>query len=269
MCNLLKIAMMASILLAIHPTNAMTRQPDNTDTMQNLSPAEMFARQDYRYDTFTTPGGRQVTIFFIKHGTLALDVDGCMVYVDPVGMFGTDFSALPKADVILVTHEHGDHFDADAINKLTKETTRVYTSKRVAELYDKALPLDVDTTLVAGNGLFSLTTVPAYNVTPDRLGFHPRERADLGFVVDVDGFRIYIAGDTEDIPEMQKLQNCVDVAFLPVNQPYTMTPSQALNAVEMIRPRVLYPYHYGQTDLTPIVTTLDGSDTEVRVRQME
>ena len=222
----------------------------------------------YQYDTLTTPKGRQVSLVFIKHGSIAIDVDGYMIYIDPVTMFGNDYSVLPKADLIMVTHEHHDHFDPQAIAELTGDDTHLIGSRRINELYGSGEIMEPGDKVEIKDEDITITAVPAYNITPDHLQFHPKERKDDGFVFDIDGLRIYVAGDTEDIPEMADLKD-IDVAFIPVNQPYTMTPEQGIHAAEMIKPKILYPYHYGQTDLTPLVDGLKGSGIDVRVRQLQ
>ena len=107
--------------------------------------------------------------------------------------------------------------------------------------------------------------MPAYNTSPKHLQFHPKGR-DNGFILNIDGFRVYIAGDTEDIPEMANLGN-IDVAFLPCNQPYTMTVSQLLNAALMVKPRVLIPYHYGSTDISSVPNALAPYGIDVRLHE--
>ena len=115
------------------------------------------------------------------------------------------------------------------------------------------------------DGILSVDAVPAYNTTEDHLQFHPKGR-DNGYVLTLDGLRIYIAGDTEDIPEMSDLMD-IDIAFLPCNQPYTMTVDQLVNAAKVIQPKVLIPYHYSQTDISSVPSLLSGID--VRIRQMQ
>lgn len=240
---------------------ALNNQNDNQkiETVRNAG---------YAVDTLTSPKGRNVSLVFIKHGSIAIDVDGYMVYVDPVTIYGNDFSKLPKADLILVTHEHHDHLDPQAIAELTDDDTRLAGSRRITELLGKGETLLPGQTMEIKGEDISITAVPAYNITPDHLQFHPKDRQDIGFVFDIDGLRIYVTGDTEDIPEMADLKD-IDIAFLPVNQPYTMTPEQALHAVEMIKPKIFYPYHYGETDLSGLVNALKGSTTEVRVRELQ
>ena len=247
-------------------TNAQSTTKENN--MNNTSKLETFAKEGYKYDTFTTPRGREVSLIFIKHGSIAIDIDGYLIYIDPVTMFGNDFSALPKADMIMVTHEHHDHFDPKAIEELTSDNTLFIGSPRIKELYGKGETMQPgDEKEIKGEDI-AIYATPAYNITPDHLQFHPKERKDDGFVFDVDGLRIYVAGDTEDIPEMADLKD-IDIAFLPVNQPYTMTPQQAVNAVEMIKPKIFYPYHYGETNLDSMAETLKNKGFDVRIRQLQ
>ena len=107
-----------------------------------------------------------------------------------------------------------------------------------------------------------IEAVPAYNTTKGREQFHPKGR-DNGYILTLDGLRIYIAGDTEDIPEMADIKD-IDIAFLPCNQPYTMTPEQLVRAAKIIKPKVLFPYHYGDTDVSGIPVQLPGIDVRIR-----
>ena len=220
----------------------------------------------YEAERFCTPSGKAVTVTLIKHGSLEISFGGKSVQIDPVSGLGrpTDYSAeFPKADFILVTHEHGDHFDREAIAALTDERTALVTNARCADM------LGYGTILANGEsyseGILHVDAVPAYNTTESHLQFHPKGR-DNGFVITLDGLRIYVAGDTEDIPEMSELKD-IDVAFLPCNQPYTMTVDQLVNAAKVIRPKVLIPYHYGQTDISSVPALLPGMD--VRIWQMQ
>jgi len=221
----------------------------------------------YEVERFFTDSGIPVDITLIKHGTLAIDCGGFSIQVDPVTKLGkeTDYaSEFPKADIILITHEHGDHLDAGAIAALTKDDTRLILNQRSRDQYGNGE--------VIGNGEkrqltenILLEAVPAYNTTPGHENFHPRGNGN-GYVLTIDGLRIYIAGDTEPIPEMAGLKD-IDIAFLPVNQPYTMTVEQCVEATGVIRPKVLIPYHFSNTDLSALPGLLP--DTDVRLRQMQ
>ena len=221
----------------------------------------------YHVETFFTGSGKPVAITLIKHGTLALSYNGLSIHVDPVSGYGkpTDYAVeFPKADVILVTHEHGDHFDKEAIGALTKESTLLVSNARCTEM------LGYGTALANGDsfelpGDIHLEAVPAYNYTEGRTQFHPKGR-DNGFVLSIDGLKIYIAGDTEDIPEMSELEG-IDVALLPVNQPYTMTVDQCVHATEVIGPKVLIPYHFSQTHLSELPQLLPN--VKVLLRDMQ
>jgi len=225
------------------------------------------ADKDNNVETFRTDSGKPVAITLIKHGSLAISYKGLSIQVDPVSGLGkpTDYATeFPKADVILVTHEHGDHFDKEAIGALTKEGTLMVTNARCAEM------LGYGTVMANGDALdlpggIHLEAVPAYNYSEGRTQFHPQGR-DNGFILTIDGLRIYIAGDTEDIPEMASIQD-IDVAFLPVNQPYTMTVEQCVNAAKVIGPKVLIPYHFSQTDISSLPELLPGIDVLLRDMQ--
>lgn len=222
----------------------------------------------YEVETFFTREGNPVAITLIKHGTLALSYKGKTIHADPVSGLGkpTDYAAeFPKADVILVTHEHGDHFDREAIAALYEEgKTRLITNARCAEMLGWGeVMANSDTGKILEE--IDIQAVPAYNYTEGRTQFHPQGR-DNGFVLTFNGLRIYIAGDTEDIPEMALIKD-IDVAFLPVNQPYTMTVEQCVNAAKVLNPKVLIPYHFGQTDLSSLPGQLPG--IQVLLRQMQ
>ncbi len=166
--------------------------------------------------------------------------------MDPVGSEG-DYAILPKADLILVTHEHGDHLDPETIRGLLKAGTQVVVSPSCAgKLKDAVVMMNGERRSFQG---FEVEAVPAYNIVhkrPDGSPFHPKGQGN-GYVLTIGGKRIYIAGDTEPVPEMAALKD-IDIAFLPMNLPYTMSPEMTAEAARTIRPRILYPYHFGSTD---------------------
>ena len=221
----------------------------------------------YAVETFFTDGGLPVRVTLIKHGTLEIVYQGLSIHIDPVSGLSipTDYATeFPKADVILVTHEHGDHFDRKALEALGANADNLVTNARVAEMlgWGAVMANGDSRELPAG---IHLDAVPAYNYSEGRTNFHPQGR-DNGFILTLDGLRIYVAGDTEDIPEMAGIKD-IDVAFLPVNQPYTMTVDQCVHAAEMIQPKVLIPYHFSQTDLSGLPARLPG--VTVLLRDMQ
>ena len=223
----------------------------------------------YEVDVFQTPNGKILKFYALTHASIRIQYDGKEVEIDPVTKLGNkaiDYSSMPKADYLLVTHEHFDHFNQEAIKLLTSDKTRFITNKRCAEIYGSGEVMkNGDKIQVDDN--FMIEAVPAYNITEGRTQFHPKGR-DNGFILTVDGLRIYIAGDTENIPEMADIKD-IDVAFLPCNQPYTMTTEQLVKAAKMIKPKVLFPYHYGQTDVSDIPAQLKAEGIEVRIRHYE
>lgn len=223
----------------------------------------------YPADTLTARDGRPIVLTFFKHASLAIDFDGRRIYVDPVGAYA-DYAHLPKADAVLVTHSHYDHLDRAAVEMLRTSSTAVVCDKTSAEAFDfDCYTMTPGASAEPFEGV-RIDAVAAYNTTEDRLQFHPEEREDCGYVLTLGGTRIYVAGDGEPTPEMLSLTG-IDVAFLPVNQPYTMTVDQAAEAVRAIRPAIFYPYHYGEvetvTDLDRLAREVAGL-TEMRVRPM-
>ena len=223
---------------------------------------------DFQTDTFKTREGKAVTITAIKHASLRIQYDGLEIQVDPVAKYApeTDYSKFPKADVILVTHEHFDHFDRDTIATLRKDGTEIVANPAVQKMLGFGTAFSNGESRVLAKGI-KLDAVPAYNTTPGHTQFHPKGR-DNGYVLTIDGLRIYIAGDTEDIPEMASLKD-IDVAFLPCNQPYTMTPEQVVKAARTIKPKVMFPYHYSQTPIKQVADLLTGSGIDVRIRNYQ
>ena len=222
----------------------------------------------YEVDEFTTASGKTVKFHALMHACIRIQYDGKEIPIDPVSKLGSrtvNYATMPKADYIFVTHEHGDHYDAGALKLLSDDKTQLVMNKRCADMYGSGK------VMVNGDklqlGAITVEAVAAYNSTPGREQFHPKGR-DNGYILTIDGLRIYIAGDTEDIPEMSAIKD-IDIAFLPCNQPFTMTPEQLIHAAKVIKPRVLFPYHYGQTDLSTVPAALKGTGIDVRIRHYE
>lgn len=224
----------------------------------------------YPSDTLTTRDGSQIVLHFFRHASLAIQAGEHWIYVDPVSEFA-DYARLPKADLVLITHSHYDHFDRAAVDTLTVRSSDIVCDKTTAEAFDFECIVMTPGSTADPRPYVRIEAVAAYNTTEGRTDFHPQAREDVGYLLTIGGTRIYIAGDTENTPEMKALEG-VDIAFLPVNQPYTMTVDQAADAVEALRPAIFYPYHYGQTDQTTdidrLVRALEGV-TEVRIRPMD
>jgi len=206
-------------------------------------------------------------ITFIGHGTLMFTWQNKVIHVDPVTREG-DYTKLPKADLVLITHEHGDHLDPKALELIRRPQTKIVLTKICAEKIAGGLVMkNGDVRTVDG---LKIEAVPAYNIVhkrPDGDPFHPKGNGN-GYVVTFGKQRVYIAGDTENIPEMKDLKQ-IDIAFLPMNLPYTMTPEMVADAARVFAPKILYPYHYGQTDPNELVKLLaDDKNIEVRIRKM-
>ena len=233
----------------------------------------------YEVDEFTTASGKTVKFHALMHACIRIQYDGKEIQIDPVSKLGNrtvNYADMPKADYIFVTHEHGDHYDAGALKLLSGDKTQLVMNKRCADMYGsgKVMVRSALGTLRSAKNVdklqlddITVEAVAAYNSTPGREQFHPKGR-DNGYILTIDGLRIYIAGDTEDIPEMSTV-NDIDIAFLPCNQPFTMTPEQLIRAAKVIKPRVLFPYHYGQTDLSGVPAALKGTGIDVRIRHYE
>lgn len=219
----------------------------------------------FESDTIKTSTG-DLVMTFIGHGTLMLQAADVVIHVDPWTKF-TDYRDLPKADIVLVTHEHRDHLDKDAIGRVSADGTEVLLTAACRDALGRGVVM-ANGNSVQLHGL-RIDAVPAYNIEHTRDNgqpYHPKGLGN-GYVITFGDTRIYIAGDTEDIPEMKELES-IDIAFLPMNLPYTMTPRMVANAVAMFHPTVVYPYHFGETDPRELVKLLEGTDTEVRVRKL-
>lgn len=232
----------------------------------SLMPFLTMSAQTFPVETLTTKDGKEIKITLFKHASLSISYDGVEIYVDPVTKVGDtriDYSGMPKADYILVTHEHWDHLDPMAIEELSKPSTQVILNATSEKQLGEGTVISNYQSMDLADGI-KLEAVPAYNTTPGREKFHPKGNGN-GYILDFDGTRIYIAGDTEDIPEMSEIKN-IDMAFLPVNQPYTMTIDQAEKAALTIRPKILIPYHYSDTPIQQLKDKLDKDNSGIDVR---
>jgi len=225
-----------------------------------------FSQDSHAADVIKTSAG-DVEMYFIGHGSLMFKVNDYCIHIDPVSSSGS-YKNLPQADLILVTHEHYDHLDAGLISSLRKPSTVMYCNQKAADEIKWAQPLNAGETRSAGG--ISIESVPAYNIVNMRSPgqpFHPKGTG-LGFILAIGDKKFYIAGDTENTPEMKALKN-IDVAFLPMNLPYTMTPEMVSDAALAFRPKILYPYHYGDTKTEKLTQLLKDTGIEVRIRNLK
>ena len=217
-----------------------------------------------------TINGHTLRLTFFAHASLAIEYDGRHIYLDPV-MENADYTKLPKADIILVSHSHYDHFDMAAIDALMKEGTHILLDKTSAEGFQGNCYTMLPGAVAEPMADIRVEAVAAYNTSEHQLQFHPKEREDCGYILTIDNaVRIYMSGDTEPTDELRAVKN-IDIAFICVNQPYTMTPEQAVEAVKAIKPTIYYPYHYGQvdepTDVEALAKMLEGV-CDVRIRPL-
>jgi len=223
--------------------------------------------QDFEKDVFNTSEG-ELEITFVGHGTLMMEFNGKVIHIDPVSMFA-DYTTMPKADLVLITHDHGDHLDAAALDATKKQGTELVLPPACNEKYAGTAVLEN-----GESGTFAgikVEAVPAYNIEHERGAgqpFHPKG-AGNGYVLHFGDKKVYVAGDTENVPEMANLKN-IDVAFLPMNVPYTMTPEMVAKATQLFKPKVLYPYHFSGTNTDELAELLKNqSATELRIRKLE
>jgi len=220
----------------------------------------------YEEDVIKTSQG-DLKITFIGHASLMFTFAGKVIQNDPVGQMA-DYSQFPKADLILVAHEHSDHLDPATIASIRKPTAEVIVADKCAGKVPGAVVMkNGDIKTVQG---VKVEAVPAYNIVNLRSPgnpYHPKGDGN-GYVLTFGDKRIYIAGDTENIPEMTKLKD-IDIAFLPMNLPYTMSPEMTAAAAKVIQPKILYPYHFGNTDTQKIIDLLkDQKGIEIRIRKL-
>ncbi|MBU0483885.1 MAG: MBL fold metallo-hydrolase [Proteobacteria bacterium] len=225
------------------------------------------AQDGFETDVIKTSGG-ELSITFIGHGSLLLNYQNNNIYIDPYGKLA-DYSALPKADLIFLTHHHPDHLDQTALSQIRNIKTEVVLTEICAQqVKDGIVMKNGDVKTVMGIGV---EAVPAYNLVYKRDNgqvFHPRGEGN-GYVLSFGDKRLYVAGDTENTPEVKALKN-IDYAFLPMNLPYTMTPEMVADTASGFSPKVLYPYHYGDTDPAKLVALLaDHKEIELRIRKMK
>jgi len=225
------------------------------------------AQERFETDIIGTSAG-DLKITFIGHGTLMFTFVGKIIHVDPYSNVA-DYSQLPKADMILITHDHRDHLDLKALAPIrTSKTVLVLTETCAKQVEGGIVMKNGDVKTIES---LRIEAVPAYNLVHKRdtgQPFHPQGVGN-GYVITFGDKKIYVAGDTENIPEMKTLKD-IDVAFLPMNPPPTMTPEMVADAAKAFKPKILYPYHYGNTDPSKLLDLMkDTQGMEIRIRKMK
>lgn len=219
------------------------------------------------WDTLQTQSG-ELSIHFVGHASLYLKFQNKVIHIDPWSKVA-NYDTLSKADLILLTHQHRDHLDTIALNAITRTDTYMIIAPVCLDHFKPKVAYETITNDQSTNWEnIGIEAVAAYNILhkrPNGVPYHPKGEGN-GYILSIGGKRIYVAGDTENIPEMEQL-GMIDIAFLPVNLPFTMSPEMLADAVQKIRPAVVYPYHYGQTDLNEVQRQIRAvSEAEIRIR---
>jgi L-ascorbate metabolism protein UlaG (beta-lactamase superfamily) len=229
-------------------------------------------------DHFATSGG-VVDIVPIHHASLMLAYKGQHILIDPAPLDGAQgdavtapYKAMPQPELILITHIHGDHFNAPILQAVAGPNTVILAPQNVRD----AMPADLQAKVkvmkngdTGALGTIKIEAVAMYNITPARVNFHPKGTGN-GYVLSFADKRIYVAGDTEETPELAHLA-AIDLAFIPVNLPYTQTVEAAAKWVKDFHPKIVFPYHYrnqdGTTSDMASFSTLVGNASLVRLRK--
>lgn len=231
----------------------------------------LLAQNSGRTEIYKAEDGKDIKLHLYGHASLGIEADNNMIYIDPVkGM--ADYSKEKKADVVFVTHSHGDHLDINTIKSISKPTTHIYCDSITSQKINEAnvTTLKPGETVKLENGI-KVEVIPAYNITKEHIQFHPKSNKNCGYLFNIGKTRIYVAGDTENVEEVKALKN-IDIAFLPVNQPYTMSVNQAIDVIKAIRPKIFYPYHYGNPENSTDMNLLEKEVkpyTTIKIKDME
>ncbi len=235
--------------------------------------AELISTEAEHIDGGEAADNKGFAIHPVEHATMVLQWDDTVIYVDPVG--GKEmFSEYSAPDLILVTDIHGDHMDAETIAAIMTDNTKLITPQAVADKLSENL---ISKAIILNNGEtknelgLAIEAIPMYNLRKEALDFHTKGRGN-GYVLEKDGERIYISGDTEDIPEMRNLKN-IDIAFVCMNLPYTMPVEKAAEAVLAFKPKTVYPYHYrgkeGISDVEKFKSLVEAGNADIKVTQLD
>lgn len=245
-----------------------SKRPENTgnqksqDSLSEMTQVEKIIPAD---SYITDKGELKVTL--VGHGSVMFEYAGKIIHVDPYSKVA-DYSLLPKADLIILTHDHSDHLDAAAIEAVKKDATVFIMSKvcndslKYGEIMNNG-----DNKVFEG---INIDAVPAYNIEnkrPDGGFYHPKGRGN-GYVFTFGDKKVYVAGDTENIPDMKLLRDSMYIAFLPKNLPYTMSDDMFIDAAKTLNSTYLYPYHFSEFDENKISKKLKDTDIKLLVRPM-
>ena len=228
-----------------------------------FSTSFVFAQDASMAETIATSEG-DLVIHPVEHASLVLEWGGKVIYVDPVGGAAL-YEGLPAPTAILITHGHGDHFDVPTLEAIAGSAP-LLTNEDVFGKLPGGLKANAKSIANGEDGELDgvkLKAIAAHNTTADRMNYHPVGVGN-GYVLTFGDKLVYVAGDTEPTEDMLALTD-IAVAFLPMNLPYTMTPDQAVEAINAFKPGIVYPYHYGDSDLSVLETGV-GDHTEVRLR---
>jgi L-ascorbate metabolism protein UlaG (beta-lactamase superfamily) len=219
-------------------------------------------------NTFPVKGG-DIIVHPVDHASFVMETPIGVIYNDPVGD-AANYAGFATPDLVLITHEHGDHYNADTLAAVVGENTQIITNPAVYEMLPEALKAKASMVANGETAMFknlSIEAIPAYNTTPDRQKFHPMGR-DNGYVLNLPDFRVYISGDTEGTPEMRVLKD-IDLAFVCMNLPFTMDAEAAAAAVSEFKPSFVYPYHFrgrdGGTQDPAEFAKMVATGTEVKI----
>jgi L-ascorbate metabolism protein UlaG (beta-lactamase superfamily) len=232
----------------------------------NIMTTPVYSQSIPASDIINTSAG-PVEMNFIGHGSLMFKVNNFVIHIDPVRSSG-NYDNLPKADLILVTHEHGDHLDTKLVEDLKKEGTLMFSNGNSAARVSWAKAVkEGEKQQVNKIGIEVITAYNIVNESAPGRPYHPKGNG-VGYILSIGDKRIYVAGDTENTSEMKALRN-IDVAFLPMNLPYTMSPAMVADAALAFKPKILYPYHFSETNTEELVKLLKNTGIEVRIRNLK
>jgi L-ascorbate metabolism protein UlaG (beta-lactamase superfamily) len=234
----------------------------------------VYAQNEFETDTISTSAG-DLVITFMRHATLMFTFNDVVIHVDPWSR-AADYSQMPKANIVLITHEHQDHLDQKALEQVIKSTSYYSENDETTLIYTKLCADKFPGGTVMRNGMtwkvkgILIEAVPAYCLIPrDDPRSQPHTRWECnGYILTFGDTRVYIVSETENIEELKDIKD-IDIAFLAMDGIFNLTPEEAIDAVNVFKPKVIYPYHYAKADLTPFIEAFkDNPDIEVRIRNM-